>query len=208
MCCGCWLVLPWISLYLPLPVAPAPPGPDCLTVLLLAPVLCRCVLWLLCLYSIISVTRETWKLNVSLRLHCVYTGCVYYTLHTLTPTGHPARNRQNNQPHRPTLRSHLTPWLGRLAGDIINCPFWQYWNLDKKKLEKQPVFVWKLFCDRRLIYLHFETDEWTEVATTGPHSILSYYKSPQTRWNIFLNQQCLIFLLGFVWTPSSPSSPI
>ena len=38
--CVCWLVLPWISLYLPLPVAPAPPGPDCLTVLLLAPVLC------------------------------------------------------------------------------------------------------------------------------------------------------------------------
>ena len=38
--CVCWLVLPWISLYLPLPVAPAPPGPDCLTVLVLAPVLC------------------------------------------------------------------------------------------------------------------------------------------------------------------------
>ena len=139
---------------------------------------------------------------------CIRSVCILQ-LHTrTTPPDHRARNRQNNQPdsRRPSVVSSVH---GGAGWQKINCSFLQYWNYHKKSREKQTVFVWKLFCDRPpLIYLHFETDEWTGVATTGPHSIITYYLSPQTRWNIFLNQQCLIFPLGFVWTPSSLSSPI
>ena len=78
--------------------------------------------------------------------HLGYIVCIlcslYTTHHTLTQPGHPARNRQNNQPpNRPTLRSHLTPHSMAGPGPaIINCPFWQYWNSHKKKLGKTGCF--------------------------------------------------------------------
>ena len=101
---------------------------------------------------------------------CIRSVCILQ-LHTrTTPPDHRARNRQNNQPdsRRPSVVSSVH---GGAGWQKINCSFLQYWNYHKKSREKQTVFVWKLFCDRRLIYLHFETDEWTWVATTGPHSI-------------------------------------
>ena len=106
---------------------------------------------------------------------CIRSVCILQ-LHTrTTPPDHRARNRQNNQPdsRRPSVVSSVH---GGAGWQKINCSFLQYWNYHKKSREKQAVFVWKLFCDRRLIYLHFETDEWTWVATTGPHTVLHSHR--------------------------------